>query len=105
MDLLIYLLQITSLTVSYITNHSSNIPRSSAFPYEDLLLPSTDDLLPEEALDTAESDMESGLRWRKGKGKVSAEDEENALWLDDEDTLRGTRCKWSYSLVILAVRT
>ncbi len=84
LDFGIFLLQTISLVVSYITNHSTNIPKSSLFPYDDLLLPPTTDSIEVDELEEEDFDIESGMRRRKGKGKGRAEDD-NALWLDEED--------------------
>ncbi|KAK8844044.1 hypothetical protein IAR55_006838 [Kwoniella newhampshirensis] len=95
LDLLLYILQLTSLSVSYINNHSTNIPASSALPYDDLLLPPD---LPNRLMTASENDEDDGeldleggegpkRRRRKGKGaayeQVNAEERE--LWLDDDD--------------------
>ncbi|KAI9636800.1 uncharacterized protein MKK02DRAFT_45507 [Dioszegia hungarica] len=84
LDVLIYILQIHSLTISYLNNKATNAIRQvPALPYTDMLLPTSDvveDISPEDF------DIESGLRRRKGKGRtVEEEEDEEVIWLDDAD--------------------
>jgi hypothetical protein len=87
LDVLLYILQVTSLIVSYLDSHTT-IPSSAEFAYTDLLLPPS-------PLDTAlydvedEVDLEGGMRRRKGTspGLLEHEDGEETIWLNEEDEL------------------
>jgi hypothetical protein len=83
LDLGIFSIQTISLILSYITNHGKNIPSSTSFPFDDLLLPPEDG---EAVLESEESDLESGLLLRR-KGNVTSglNSETNELWLDDDE--------------------
>ena len=93
-----WICQLVSLELIYITAHSGNIPQSTMFPYPDYLLPPTYSLSAREAeLDAmrndndeaGDDDVESGLKRRRKKGFESAFEEldgdMDALWLNDED--------------------
>lgn len=96
LDLLIWLCQLVSLEVTYITAHAGNIPHSPSFPYPDYLLPPTysaatkaDSGADDDDNDQADDDVESGLKRRRRKGFESAfeelDGEMDALWLNEED--------------------
>jgi len=97
LDLLIWLCQLVSLEVTFITAHAGNIPRSTSFPYPDYLLPPSYTSAPkvESGLDDEEDDkaddddVESGLKRRRRKGFESAfeelDGEMDALWLNEDD--------------------
>jgi len=91
LDLLLYIMQLTSLIVSYINNHAKDLPSSSVFLYEDLLLPPRDlSSASSTALDEDDLDLEGGegkQRRRKGKGTAyePLEGDANKLWLNDDD--------------------
>ena len=95
LDLLIWICQLVSLEVTYITAHANNIPHSPSFPYPDYLLPPTysSDTKAESGIDdnetTAEDDVDSGLKRRRRKGFESAfeelDGEMDALWLNEDD--------------------
>ncbi|KAL1407598.1 histone H4-like TAF Taf6, SAGA complex subunit [Vanrija albida] len=85
LDLAIYILQVATLVVCYITNYTSTIGKSDVFPYDDLLLPP--DLPAGGASDDV--DVETGDQFRQrrfGKGpryqNLSADASD--VWLDDE---------------------
>nr|XP_031861519.1 uncharacterized protein CI109_003123 [Kwoniella shandongensis]KAA5528591.1 hypothetical protein CI109_003123 [Kwoniella shandongensis] len=100
LDLALYILQLTSLCISYINNHTSNLPTSSVFPYDDLLLPPdlptpagrtpTTILDDDNDEDDGDVDLEDGRgpkrRRRKGKGAAyeQVDGDERELWLDDD---------------------
>lgn len=89
LDLLIYVGQMVTLLLTFITGHASRIPQSETFPYPDVLLP-PDQPRPEKAKETEdlEDDVESGLKQRRRRGFQSAFEEldtESSLWLNDED--------------------
>lgn len=84
LDLLIYVLQLHSLTISYLNNKAaSSLLPVPDLPFADLLLPTrdvTEDISPEDF------DIESGLRRRKGKGRAVEEDDDGeVVWLDEDD--------------------
>jgi len=96
LDLLIWLCQLVSLEVTYITAHAGNIPHSTSFPYPDYLLPpsysspakvESNKVVEED--DKADDDVESGLKRRRRKGFESAfeelDGEMDALWLNEDD--------------------
>jgi hypothetical protein len=96
LDLLIWLCQLVSLEVTFITAHAGNIPHSTSFPYPDYLLPPSytsatkvESGLDDEEDDKAEDDVESGLKRRRRKGFESAfeelDGEMDALWLNEDD--------------------
>ena len=96
LDLLIWLCQLVSLEVTFITAHAGNIPHSTSFPYPDYLLPPSytsapkvDSGLDDEEDDKADDDVESGLKRRRRKGFESAfeelDGEMDALWLNEDD--------------------
>lgn len=85
MDVLIWALQIHSLAISYLNNKATaTLASVPELPYADMLLPVSD--IPEE-VSAEDFDIESGLRRRKGKGRVMEEinddEEEDVLWLDE----------------------
>jgi len=89
LDFLMFLLQLTSLVVSYTTNHGTNIPKSPLFPYDDILLPPSpaETIFHAKLTDDEEPDLESGgLRRRRGpgagRGGYGVAEE---IWLDDDD--------------------
>lgn len=91
LDILIYYLQVSSLTVSYITMRSAPLPETPSLPFKDVLLPPSASI-PYEYVESDEKDLdldlESGQSVRKrskGKGKASDGDDVNEFWLDDED--------------------
>ncbi|TXT09061.1 hypothetical protein VHUM_02535 [Vanrija humicola] len=84
LDLAIYILQVATLVVCYITNYSSTLGKSDVFPYDDLLLP------PDEPAGSDEVDVETGDQFRQrrfGKGpryqNLSADASD--VWLEDDD--------------------
>lgn len=94
LDLLIWLCQLVSLEVTYITAHTGNIPHSPSFPYPDYLLPPSYEAEKaesevDEEPDKVDDDVESGLKRRRRKGFESAFEEldgdMDALWLNKED--------------------
>jgi hypothetical protein len=96
LDLLIWLCQLVSLEVTFITAHAGNIPHSTSFPYPDYLLPPSytsaakvESGLDDEEDDKADDDVESGLKRRRRKGFESAfeelDGEMDALWLNEDD--------------------
>lgn len=90
LDLLIYLGQIVTLMLTFITGHANSIPHSDSFPYPDLLLPPTPTRDPKtRSNEEEEDDVESGLKQRRRRGFQSAyeelDTEESALWLNDDD--------------------
>lgn len=92
LDLLLYLGQLVTLVLTFVTGHTNSIPASDSFPYPDPLLP------PEQSRytavkdaddDTEEADdVESGLKQRRRRGFESAFEEldtdEPSLWLNDD---------------------
>ncbi|WVF65415.1 hypothetical protein IAT40_000142 [Kwoniella sp. CBS 6097] len=96
LDVLLYLLQLVGLCVSYVT-HATQLPSTSALPYDDLLLPPQDEQQsPETVLfndDEDEVDPEEGgqgagkTRRRKGLAyqQVQGDEPERELWLDDDE--------------------
>jgi hypothetical protein len=96
LDAVIWIAQLASLELTYITAHAGNIPHSTSLPYADYLLPpprlrasvgnnettTTED-------DKGDDDIESGLKKRRRKGFESAfeelDGEMDALWLNDEN--------------------
>jgi hypothetical protein len=104
-----WICQLVSLELIYITAHSGNIPQSTMFPYPDFLLPPTYSHSAREAELSAmrnkneedvEDDVESGLKRRRKKGFESAfeelDGEMDALWLNDDDG-PGGRPRGGYS--------
>lgn len=90
LDLLIYLGQIVTLMLTFITGHANSIPHSDSFPYPDLLLPPTPTRHQKHReTDDEEDDVESGLKQRRKRGFQSAyeelDSEESSLWLNDDD--------------------
>jgi len=85
LDLLMFLLQLTSLVVSYTTNHGSHIPKSPLFAYDDVLLPpSPAEVFHAKSAGGDEADLESGgLRRRRSRAGGYGVAEE--IWLDDDD--------------------
>jgi hypothetical protein len=109
LDFMMWICQLVSLELIYITAHSGNIPQSTMFPYPDYLLPPTYSHSAREAELTAirdqkeedvEDDVESGLKRRRKKGFESAfeelDGEMDALWLNDDDG-PGGRPRGEYS--------
>ena len=93
-----WIYQLVSLELIYITAHSGNIPQSTIFPYPDYLLPPTYshsareaelDAMRHENDEAGDDDVENGLKRRRKKGFESAFEEldgdMDALWLNDED--------------------
>lgn len=98
LDFIMWICQLVSLELIYITAHSGNIPQSTMFPYPDYLLPPTYshsareaelDAMRNETDEAGDDDVESGLKRRRKKGFESAFEEldgdMDALWLNDED--------------------
>lgn len=98
LDFIMWICQLVSLELIYITAHSGNIPQSTMFPYPDYLLPPTYSHSVREAElgamkneddEVGDDDVESGLKRRRKKGFESAFEEldgdMDALWLNDED--------------------
>ncbi|WWC72978.1 uncharacterized protein I206_106942 [Kwoniella pini CBS 10737] len=95
LDLLLFLMQLTGLCVSYV-NHSTHLPKSPAFPYDDLLLPPAEEGVAistsifdedEEDLDLEQGKSTSKSRRRKGGQRyeaVQGDEEESELWLNDD---------------------
>ena len=82
LDLAMFTLQITALTISYITNHGKAIPTTSSFPHDDLLLPPEGEF----PLDSDESDLESGILNRRSvRARSGVDSGSNELWLDDDE--------------------
>ena len=82
-DIGLFLLQITSLVVSYVNQHSTSTTSPSnpqSLPYPDLLLPNSplEDTLDEEA------NLESGLSGLRRRRKPQGGDNDE-IWLDDDD--------------------
>lgn len=98
LDLLLYILQLSALYVSFITNHGSNLPHTDSLPYEDILLPSS--AMSTAVEDEDDLDLEGGearRRRKKGKGSAySAVGDEEEIWLDEdldsEETAPLRRC-------------
>ncbi len=105
LDILIYYLQVSSLTVSYITMRSAPLPETPSLPFKDVLLPPSASI-PYEYVESDEKDLdlESGQSVRKrskGKAKASDGNDVNEFWLDDEDD-EARRGEYSSSCVILS---
>ena len=98
LDLLLYGLQITSMAVSYINNHSTNLPTTPSLPFDDPLLPPEDPAVTRMVGDDEELDLESGRasRRRKGKGKdVGGDDDE--IWPEEAEEGIGQACElWCF---------
>ena len=112
LDLLIWLCQLVSLEVTFITAHAGNIPHSTSFPYPDYLLPPSytsatkaESEVDDEEDDTAD-DVESGLKRRRRKGFESAfeelDGEMDALWLNEDDG-PGGRPRGEHSLLFVSL--
>lgn len=153
LDLLIYLIQTTSLVVSFLNSHGSSIPSSLHFPYPDPLLPpeysythsesesDSDILFDEPDMIREDGDRKAKAKSRRGSRSTSARtgthldvqidldmdsdvelgqgrrtlsrkvtgrrrgfrsayeelDEEEGLWLNDDDTPAGTSCECGLS--------
>ncbi|WRT69195.1 uncharacterized protein IL334_006179 [Kwoniella shivajii] len=125
LDLLLFVIQLIGLCVSYVT-HSTNLPVSSSFPYDDLLLPPSrtqntvnisSTLFEDEVEEDDEGDVESsqsglgtaiGLgigrrRFRQKKGNryesIRGDEEERELWLNDNGNHEGGQsqpCKYLF---------
>jgi len=84
LDIAIFLIQLTTLTVSYITNYSPTLPKSEHFPYDDLLLPPA----PRPAIADGDLDVESGDQFRQrrnGKGPRYQNVPEGEVWFDEQE--------------------
>lgn len=91
LDLVLYLGQMVTLVLTFVTGHAARIPSSSSFPYPDVLLPPEQPRyqpVKDAADDGDEDDVESGLKRRRRRGFESAfeelDTEESALWLNDD---------------------
>ncbi|WWC91080.1 uncharacterized protein L201_006021 [Kwoniella dendrophila CBS 6074] len=105
LDLLLFVMQLTGLCVSYV-NHSTNLPKSSSFPYDDLLLPPTtiqeesisvsttlfdedeDDLYIEGGVTKSKRSIRkrNGSRYQAVQGdEEEEEEEERELWLNEDE--------------------
>lgn len=84
LDVLIYALQVTALTISYVNNKGNRSP-TPLFPHKDPLLPSRD--LEEEITD----DMEAGLRRRKAATRDEDVIMDEEAWLDEQEDEVDTR--------------
>ena len=80
LDVGLYILQLTSLVISYATNHTS-LPSTPSLPYDDLLLPQREETTNLE--DEHAVDIESGLQRRRRR--KSATGEEDELWLNGDN--------------------
>lgn len=85
LDIALFLLQTIALVVGFITNHGSNIPSSTQFPFVDLLLPPTDIDVGVGLSGEDPVDLESGtMRHRKGKRGVDEDEDDNVVWLSED---------------------
>lgn len=102
LDLLLYILQLSALIVSYVNNHSKDLSASPAFPYKDLLLPPSDHSTVSSTATDDDVDLEAGerkRRRRKANGSYqSDEDDENELWLNEENDYSSTSKRGASSL-------
>jgi hypothetical protein len=99
LDLLLYILQTTSLIISYVNSHASKLPRSASLPYDDLLLPTDASAVVE--IDAEDVDLESGEGFkRRGRrrdpvdedGEAEEEDDDEIVWLnegEEDELIRG----------------
>lgn len=78
LDLLIYALQMTALTISYVNNRGNPTPVPE-FPYEDPLLPGR------EMAEEVESDLEAGLRRRRKGADYDLDPLDEESWLDQQE--------------------
>ncbi|RSH95191.1 hypothetical protein EHS25_000277 [Saitozyma podzolica] len=100
LDLLLYILQTTSLIISYVNSHASKLPRSASLPYDDLLLPTDASAVVE--IDAEDVDLESGEGFkRRGRrrdpvdedGEAEEEDDDEIVWLnegEEDELIRGS---------------
>ncbi|ORY33122.1 hypothetical protein BCR39DRAFT_521365 [Naematelia encephala] len=91
LDLLLLVLQLTALVISFITNHGDNLPSSSHFPLDDLLLPPDDSHFTSTVLqDEADFDLEEGKahrRRRQSRGPYEAVESNTEVWLDEDEDI------------------
>lgn len=83
LDLLLYILQTTSLIISYVNSHASKLPRSASLPYDDLLLPT--DTSPEIEIDAKDVDLESGEGLKRRGRRREPEDDDGAADEEEDD--------------------
>ena len=91
LDATCYTFQTVCLVISYLNNRSDNLQQLSEFPYDDLLLPSEPEVEPEHL----DRDPESGLPIGKTHPSGGDDDEDDTVWLDDEqdELLASGACK------------
>ena len=83
LDIVLYILQLTSLTVSFVDRLPHTVPKSEAFPYDDLLLPTH----PIVSVAVDETDLESQHAKRRNVYEELDTDDPD-LW--PEQLTRGT---------------
>ncbi|WOO84935.1 uncharacterized protein LOC62_06G008444 [Vanrija pseudolonga] len=85
LDLAIYILQVATLVVCYITNYSSTLGKSDVFPYDDLLLPpSQPTALASDDLDVETGDQFRQRRFGKGPRYQNVSADATDVWLEDD---------------------